>query len=98
LADNVQVSCIVKRNGNYNPHERIETLGGVHNGKRWSLPEQDIIAELEKSDSIRRWNFYTDVSGNKARVVIAIHSGRKYLKTEPDRHPDNNLLNLPKCP
>jgi len=30
-------------------------------------------------------------------VVIAVHNGRPYLKTEPDAYPNNNLLNLPEC-
>jgi|SRR5690242_17262457 len=97
MAENVQVSCIVKRD-HFSPHERIQSLGGMHNGKSWRMPEKDIIAELEQPASIRRWNFYTNVGGKSVWVVVAIHNGRKYLKTEPDRHPENNLLYLPDCP
>ncbi len=51
MAVDIQVSCIRKRGDHYNPHERIEGLGGVHNGTRWYMPEADIIAELEKPNS-----------------------------------------------
>ena|ERR1700682_2524022 len=98
MAENVQVSCIKKRGDHFNPHERIEGLGGVHGNKRWYMPEDDIIAELEKPDATRRWNFYTSVNGKSAWVVVAVHERRKYLKTEADGYAPNNLLNLPECP
>ena len=99
MADNVQVSCITKRGDHYDPHERIGMLGGMHHGKPWKQSEDAIIAELEKPDSTRRWNYYTNVGNCTAWVlVIAVHLGRKYLKTEPDRHPENNLLHLDYCP
>ena len=97
MADNVQVSCIRKRE-HHNPHERIEGLGGVHNNQRWYLLEDDIIAEIEKPDTTRRWNFYTSVNGHSAWVIVAKHEGRKYLKTKPDGYHEDNLLDLDECP
>jgi Protein of unknown function (DUF3892) len=98
MAENVEVSCIRKRGDHYNPHERIEALGGMHGGERWYLEEDAIIAELKKPDPPRKWNFYTSVNGHAAWVVVADHNGREYLKTEPDKYPANNLLHLPECP
>lgn len=98
MADNVQVSCIVKHPSHYDPHTRIKELGGMHNGKYWHLPEATIIAELEKPAVERKWNFFTNVGGHSVWVVVAVHEGRKYLKTQPDKHPENNLLNLDDCP
>ena len=97
MADSVQVSCIRKRQ-HHNPHERIEGLGGVYSGKRWYMEEGDIIAELERPAATRRWNFYTSVNGHAAWVIVAVHNGRKYLKTEPDGYHQNNLLDLDECP
>jgi hypothetical protein len=97
MAANVQVSCIRKRD-RQNPHERIEGLVGVHGGQRWYMPEEDIIAELERPDAVRQWNFYTSVNGITAWVVVAVHNGRKYLKTTADTTTRNNLLSLPECP
>jgi len=54
MAENVQVSCIVKRGGHHNPHERIQELGGVHNNQRWKMSEDDIITELGKPESKHR--------------------------------------------
>lgn len=98
MAENVQVSCIRKRGNHFNPHERIEGLGGVHGGKRWYLPEDQIIAELQTSAATRRWNFYTSVDGKVAWIIVAVHEGRYYLKTEADGYAPNNLLSLPECP
>ncbi len=67
-------------------------------GKRWYMVEDAIISELEKPDSIRQWNFYTSVNGKSTWVMVAIHNGRKYLKTTADSYAPNNLLSLPECP
>jgi hypothetical protein len=98
MADAVQVTCIRKRGDHYNPHERIQGLGGIHGGKRWHLPEDDIIIELKKPDTTRRWNFYVSVNGRTVWVIVATHNGRNYLRTEADDYAPNNLLNLPECP
>jgi len=98
MADSGQVTCIRKRGDHYNPHERIQGLGGFHGGKNWYLPEDDIIAELKKPDATRRWNFYVSVNGRTVWVIVATHNGRYYLKTEADGYAPNNLLNLPECP
>jgi hypothetical protein len=98
MATNVQVSCINKRGDHYNPHERIQAIGGIHNGKRYRMTESEAIVELEKPSSTRSWNFYVSVSGKMVWVIVASHEGRKYLKTEADGYAPNNLLNLPECP
>jgi hypothetical protein len=98
IAVNVQVSCITKRGDHYNPHERIQGLGGISGSQRWWMSENDIIAELEKPAGIRRWSFYVSVNGKSVWVIVASHNGRKYLKTEADGYAPNNLLNSPECP
>lgn len=96
---NVQVSCIRKRGNHYNPHERIEELGGVNaDGTRWRMSENDILAEIVKPDTARRWNFYVAVGNHTVWVVSAVHNGRPYLKTQPDGYSPDNLLSLPECP
>ena len=98
MASNIQVTCIIKRGGNSNPHERIESLGGNHHGRRWLMSENAVIAELEKPAWARSWNFYVRVAGRTAWIVVAMHNGRKYLKTEADGYEPNNLLSLSACP
>ena len=94
----VQVTCIRKHGAHHNPHERIQGLGGISNGNPWFLPENDIIIELQKPDPPRRWNFFVSVNGKTVWIILAVHNGRTYLKTEADGYAPNNLLNLPECP
>lgn len=93
MADNVEVSCISKRQ-HHNPHERIRGFGGIHNGKRWWLSENDAIYGIEAG----KWAFYTNVGGRSVWVIVAVYDGRKYLKTQADGYEPNNLLSLPECP
>ena len=94
MADNVQISCIHKRD-RPSPHERISHVGGVNaNGTGWILTEDDAIAGIESG----KWKFFVSVQGKSVWVVIATHQGRKYLKTEADGLAPNNLLSLPECP
>jgi hypothetical protein len=88
-----QVTCITKRE-HYNPHERIQGIGGVYGGARWWRAENDAIADVERDAS----SYYVTVNGKSVWVVVATHIGRKYLKTEADGYVPNNLLSLPECP
>lgn len=85
-----QVICITKRGNHYNPHERIQAIGGLN----WSRSENDAIRDVEADPSA----YYTSVGGRSVWVVVDSRLGRKYLKTEPDAYPQNNLLSLPECP
>ena len=86
-----QVTCIAKRGGHYNPHERISYLGNQESA--WMLTEDSVISRIEaRTDS-----FFTFVNGRQAEVVVAVHQGRKYLKTDADGYAPNNLLSLQDC-
>jgi hypothetical protein len=90
----VQIVCINKRQ-HQNPHERIAHVGGVNaDGTRWKMTESDAIDAIEQG----RFRFYVSVGGKSVWVVVAVHLGRKYLKTEADSYAPNNLLSLPECP
>jgi len=85
-----QVTCIVKRGDHYNPHERIEAIGQQGS---WMMSEDSAIQRIEsRSDS-----FFVSVQSRSAEVEVAVHRGRKYLKTHLDNYAPNNLLNLPEC-
>lgn len=88
-----QIMCVNKTN-RMDAHHRIANVGGIQNGERWKITEDDAIKGIENG----KWEFYVSVKGFTANVIIATHSGKKYLKTVNDGvHPDN-LLSLPECP
>ncbi len=94
MAADVRVSCINKRQ-HQNPHERIQNIGGINpDGRRWKITEQEAINGIKAGT----WRFYVNVQNKGVWVIIAIHLGREYLKTEADGVTPNNLLSLPECP
>jgi len=84
------VSCINKRGGHYDPHERIQYIGQQGN---WKLSEDSAIRRIEAGQD----SFYTSVNNRHAEVIVATHNGQKYLKTDADGYAPNNLLALPEC-
>lgn len=86
-----QVTCINKRGGHYNPHERIQYIGNQGGG--WRISEDSAIQRIESGQD----SFYVTATGRSVDVVVATHQGRKYLKTEADGYAPNNLLALPEC-
>ena len=95
MATQVRVQCINKTHRT-DPHERISHIGGVNSDRtRWRMPESRAITEIEQG----KWDFYVEQPPSpRVRVIIAMHLGRKYLKTEADGLHPNNLLALPECP
>jgi hypothetical protein len=90
----IQISCINKRE-HLNPHERILYVGGINSdGTRWKLSETQAIVAIEAG----QYSFYVNVLGRMVDVIVAIHLGRKYLKTVADGYAPNNLLSLDECP
>ena len=91
----VRVTCINKQN-RFDPHERILSIGGVNpDGTRWKLSQADAIGGIQQG----KWEFYVERPlGDRVRVVVALRSGYRYLKTEADGEQPNNLLSLPECP
>jgi len=85
-----QITCIRKRGSHYNPHERIEGVGGAG----WYTPEDAAIRNVERDAS----SYYASVHGQSVWVIVATHNNRKYLKTTADGYEPNNLLSLRECP
>lgn len=85
----LHVTCITKHPSHYDPHERIQALGGVG----WYKGEDSVIRDITlglNSYSVTR-------AGRTTRVIVATHQGRQYLKTEADGYSPDNLLALPEC-
>lgn len=89
-----KVMCTNQRE-HQDPHERITHIGGVNtDGTHWKLAESAAIVGTENG----RYRFYVNLGGKRVLVTVAMHQGRKYLKTTADGDAPNNLLNLPGCP
>lgn len=92
MAMRVQISCIEKAD-RYSPYDRIQFVGGFHNGSKWKLSLNAAIAGVENGE----YSFYTNVNGHTRNVVVATRNGIKYLKTEADNDTPDNLLSLSTC-
>ena len=91
-----RVNCI-RRDGN-DADRRIDRLGGLgpDGTSTWNDTIDNVIRFIEQGAH----RFWTSAGGKSVWVAVKVHptSKRKYLATEPDSYPSNNLLHLPECP
>lgn len=86
-----RVMCRMK----HDKYERITEIGCVDaGGSQHRFGEDEAISLIEN----RHAEFYVERPiGHRVKVIVAIHEGRKYLKTEADGEKPDNLLALPSC-
>jgi hypothetical protein len=77
---------------------RIEGLGGIFRDRPWYMSERNLIAEAEKPEEIRAWNFYIWNGVDAVPLTVAVHKGRKYLTTPGENVPSAKLVALPPLP
>jgi hypothetical protein len=88
-----EIRCINKT-PRHDPYDRIQNVGGVRaSGLNFKITQPACIAEIERGE-----RFFVNRDGKAVNVIIALHSGHKYIKTEADGEQPNNLLALPECP
>jgi hypothetical protein len=93
MATRVEIRCINKSDHD-DPHDRILNVGGVNaDGTRWKLSQTEAIHSIVNDTYL----FYVKRGGKIVYVVIASHSGWKYLKTTADGDQPDHLLSLPEC-
>jgi hypothetical protein len=91
----VEVSFVKMRDG---LPGRIEGLGGLFCDRPWYMSEHNLIAEAEKSEATRVWNFYIRNGADTVPLVVAIHDGRKCLTTPGENGTGAKLIALPPFP
>lgn len=84
----LQVTCATKTNRS--DYELIRDLGGPG----WRHPKAELARQIDSGIN----QFFTQSGSYKARLRTFMGRLRKYVKTESDPTPANNLLNLPNCP
>jgi Protein of unknown function (DUF3892) len=98
-----QVTCITKRGSHYDPHERIQGIGGPGGGVgavslllggRWWRAEDDAINDVLRDPS----SYYVSEGDHTVWVIVSERNGRKFLTTQRDGVTCDNLLHLPECP
>ncbi|NQV00001.1 MAG: DUF3892 domain-containing protein [Parcubacteria group bacterium] len=93
----VRITCINKDNGDhYDPHEAITHLGWLDESSK----KNDKCTRLEMVKFIEDGNqaYVKDGLGIKAFLVVRTSRyGNKYVQTEADGRPTNNLLALSEC-
>ena len=76
----------------YDPHERIELIGGLNSDKsRWKLSQQAAISAIEAGSD----EFVVVTKERVVKVVVVTYAGQKYLKTEEGEKGPDSLLALP---
>lgn len=93
MSQPIRIGC-VNRTTATEPWSRVKSIGGLRSGERWQLTEADAIARIEQGSD----TFYVRSFGKSVEVIVAEHSGHRYLKAATDREHPNALLALPECP
>jgi Protein of unknown function (DUF3892) len=88
MAQTLQVTCISKTNRG-GLQEHIDYIGG----SAWRFTEAQAISFIEGG----MFDFFVKAGGRAVRLVVAIRSGHKYLKTVADGDSPDNLLALHEC-
>jgi hypothetical protein len=98
MATPVEISFIKMSDDLLRRPQRIVGLGGIFHSAPWYMSERNLIAEAEKPEAIRAWNFYVQNGGEALPLVVAVHDGRKYLTTPGDNGVSPKLTGLPPFP
>jgi hypothetical protein len=94
MPHNQTIRCVTKGYGQH-PHERILFVGGTNeDGSRWKQSQQQTIKEIEEGS----WEYYSQLTWRRNRIVVASYLGQKYIKAFEDEYQPNTLLALPECP
>lgn len=77
------------------PDYRLDGFGGENADRtRWYLPIDSLLQWIDNGHT-----FWVMVGGRRVRVYDEVHprTRRRFVTTEGDSYPPNNLLRLPNC-
>ena len=86
-----QITSVRKRHSYFEPHERIESIGGNYLGYPWVIPEFMAIYYVKK----KLERYYVIDQGIRKKIIIGTYQGKEYLKADSDDYSPDSLLNLP---
>lgn len=97
MAARHRITCTTKDGPD--PDYRIDQIGGATGAAETNGPWRISIDAAIKGIDEGRWRFYVIENQREVEVIIKTHptSRRRYLTTEADGFPPNNLLRLPDC-
>jgi hypothetical protein len=87
------VSCSQKARIFGEDYEVASISGMDTDGSTWKLSQSQAIAEIESGKEA----YFVQLEGSVAPLIVAIHNGAKYLKTQLDPDIPIILLALPDC-
>jgi hypothetical protein len=93
MAASRQITCTIKRHKYFEPHERIESVGGIYLGHHWNMPDFLVIYHIQQNIE----KYFVVVNGARVKVVVGIYNDHEYLKGEVDQYSPDTLLRLPHC-
>jgi hypothetical protein len=94
MSNRIRIGC-VNRTASTNSWDRIADIGGLNpTGSRWKISHSAAIDHLDAGV----YAFYVVSFGKPVDVIVAEHSGHRYLKASSDREHPNALLVLSECP
>ncbi len=92
-----QIVCINKDGGNHdNPYEAIWNFGWLNaaTGERGRADLSGMVKFVEEGG----YAYTRDVLGREAHLVVRVSArGNKYVQTEANGKPTDNLLSLTEC-
>jgi hypothetical protein len=98
MATPVEVSFVKISDDLLLRRRRIQGLGGIFCHRPWYMSEQCLIAEAERPEATRAWNFYVQNGTEALPLIVAVHAGRKYLTTPGEDAESPKLIGLPPLP
>jgi hypothetical protein len=79
----------ISRAYSHDPLEQIENIGGLNSDHtRWKFSQTAAIQAIESGTD----EFFVNTESGPVKLIVLIHQGQKYLKSEREKSHPNELL------